>query len=240
VDGESLRIQHLKFFSDRAKRIQELGPIVAMLYQDDNPSLAVQRDQHEIKFILPFLDLNKTKSVLDIGCGLGRWGLAVSDLVETYIGTDFSAELINEIEIDRFPPNYVFQVEEAFSTNHLKLRSNFDVVIFGGVVMYLSDEELIEFNRLLHAMIETWGNFRFYIRASVAITRSFRLDSVWSKELNHEYSAIYRNVDDLKKILFRNLSHQSNVLSEGILFPEDMNIRKNSTAYYWVGDLRRE
>src|SRR5271170_1130786 len=97
IFGERASIDYgdtLKFFNERARRVDQVGFLSAVLYQDKNPDLALARDQLELKQALPLLPLGSTIRVLDIGCGVGRWAHHLGEKVGLYHGVDFSSELI--------------------------------------------------------------------------------------------------------------------------------------------------
>lgn len=74
-----------------------------VIYQDANPELALERDMYEKSKIGPLLKIQRYSKVLDIGCGVGRWGDEIApQLIEgKYVGIDFSKQLI-QIAQDNF------------------------------------------------------------------------------------------------------------------------------------------
>lgn len=83
------------FYDQRAKNIGNMSsPYVAVLLGDQDPQHAVDWNTFEKTFILPQLKVNKSSSVLDIGCGIGRWAESIIPEAGYYLGTDFSGEMI--------------------------------------------------------------------------------------------------------------------------------------------------
>ena len=83
-----------KFFRGRAARKSSESPYTSILYQDQNPEIANDRDVYEKSLVLPLIKARGPGRVLDIGCGIGRWADAMADASMIYIGLDFSEDLV--------------------------------------------------------------------------------------------------------------------------------------------------
>jgi SAM-dependent methyltransferase len=84
----------VEFFEERARRVEHLGPLRAVIYQDKHPDLAERRDEAEKEKLLPILKLAPSLRLLDVGCGTGRWADTVVPLVAAYHGIDISPGLV--------------------------------------------------------------------------------------------------------------------------------------------------
>lgn len=62
------------------------------LQNDDK--LASARDVHEKNLIVPWLGLTGKEKVLEIGCGIGRFVPDIINQITSYLGLDFSTQLI--------------------------------------------------------------------------------------------------------------------------------------------------
>ncbi len=82
------------------------------------------------------------KSVLDVGCGSGRYGQALAEVgVEHYLGIDFSPEMIdlarqNTAQIRHEGKRFDFKVEDFMD---FETDETFDVVVAMGVLDYVAD-----------------------------------------------------------------------------------------------------
>ena len=80
VYGDKVEIDYgstLGFFESRGDG-KELGTKYNyVLFQDDTPEIAIERDRQEKEKICSALNWEGGGTVLDIGCGIGRWGEAV-------------------------------------------------------------------------------------------------------------------------------------------------------------------
>lgn len=71
------------------------NPYVAVLLGDQNPHHALDWNKFEKEHILKKMKIDSNSCVLDIGCGIGRWAESIIPISKYYLGTDFSAEMIN-------------------------------------------------------------------------------------------------------------------------------------------------
>ena len=71
IDGNKVR----QSFDERASNIENMDCIfTSVLLGDQDPSYAESTDREEKKKMLPKLGINSSTIVLDMGCGIGRWG----------------------------------------------------------------------------------------------------------------------------------------------------------------------
>ena len=228
------------FFENRAKKYNKEYPYVAVNYQDSNPSLTIARDQEEKQKILPLLTTDQHSSVLDIGCGIGRWADSLHPLVGNYMGTDFSAGLI-QIANDRFleQVHIRFMNLSAQDTKKENLagQDDFNIVIISGLLIYLNDSDCLE---LFHNIVQCVAKqCQIYIREPVAIESRLTLDKVFSEELSAEYSAVYRTRDEIEALLTPSLFTSGfTVLHTGKLFSTALSNRKETEQHFMI--LTRE
>jgi ubiquinone/menaquinone biosynthesis C-methylase UbiE len=210
-------------------------------YQDNNPELALERDVLEKNKILPMLSINADYRVLDIGCGVGRWGDALSQILTqgVYVGVDYSAELIKvakEYSMNDVNNNRKYLVG-SFQNLTDVLKDNgvdrfFDVVLINGVLMYINDSDIDRCLGSISGLVKSTA--KVYIKESVSLRSRLTLKEIFSNELGSVYSAIYRGKDEYDRLIRNNMSGFS-VLSEGATFEEtNLNNRKETTSYYWI------
>ena len=184
------------FFDGRARRAADQPALTAVLYQDANPDLARQRDEMERDMVLGWLPRHGSPSVLDVGCGIGRWGQHVAPWAGAYQGIDFSEGLVElaRASLARCYPTGRFAVDVLSATelaaDRLTLPPPFDIVIQAGLLVYLNDEDAERVLRAVAAVAAERATV--YIREPVATGDRLTLDRHWSEELGQEYSASYR------------------------------------------------
>ena len=110
-----------QFFDDRIKK--QLPYLLNYTnYQDNHPQLALERDKYEKQKIEPFLNLQSDSMVLDIGCGVGRWGKHILSKISSkgcYTGVDYSGQILNlaRENLEKSMGGYsCFYVKDVFKT----------------------------------------------------------------------------------------------------------------------------
>ncbi|MBS7368819.1 MAG: class I SAM-dependent methyltransferase, partial [Oscillospiraceae bacterium] len=98
IYGESFDIDASRtreLYNKRSERLSQMqNPYTSVLLGDQNPEYAVKWNAIEKETILPLLGVEKTSSVLDLGCGIGRWAETVIPLCGQYTGVDFSEGMV--------------------------------------------------------------------------------------------------------------------------------------------------
>lgn len=64
----------------------------------DPPELQVYMDKWDGQFFIDLLAVDKTKRVLEIGCGTGRLAVKVAPLVRTFCGVDISPKQLKQLK----------------------------------------------------------------------------------------------------------------------------------------------
>ncbi len=85
----------------------------------------------------------KGKQVLDIGCGPGRLSFIIARKCDFVYGIDFSKGFI-EVAKAQQQQNKISNVQfEDTSLEDLKVEKKFDTAFIGGVLLYMTDEEIL-------------------------------------------------------------------------------------------------
>ena len=141
-DNEDINPDKVKdFFNDRANRDLE-SDLSIVLFQDKENS--AQRHEEEKKLFYNKIDTSG-KKVLEIGCGIGRWAEALHDKCESYLGLDFSEELIAIAKktYENYDDCYFQEMSATdIKVDELLIEPPFDIVIFSGFLMYINDDDL--------------------------------------------------------------------------------------------------
>lgn len=223
-----------EFFECRGKNVNLDHPITSILYQDENPSLAIERDSHEKSTAKPLLNLTINDDVLDVGCGIGRWS-EVASYVNSYHGVDFSQSLIDLALSEDNAPNVTFQklAAEDISPGCISSTSGFTRVIIAGLLIYLNDDSV---SKCLSGINECCRNDALiYMREPVATEERLTLKEFWSDELKSDYSAIYRTKAELNKIFHQTLFEAGfELVYEKPLYPSHLNNRSETQQYIFI------
>jgi cyclopropane fatty-acyl-phospholipid synthase-like methyltransferase len=191
IDRDSV----VNFFEQRAEKAATLGPVRAVIYQDKNPRLAESRDTAEKKLLFPKLDLQPSNTVLDLGCGTGRWAQVLVDHCRLYHGIDVSAGLIR-IASEAFGhyPNASFSV---CSVDQMPTESStrYDRVLCCGVLIYLNDDEVLRTLDALSALLAPKA--RILLREPIGLEWRLTIKEHFSDDMDQTYNAIYRTENEL-------------------------------------------
>ncbi len=230
-----------KFFDERAdKKLPHRYNYV--IYQDLNPSLALERDRYEKERFLPHMNVQSCSDVLDIGCGVGRWADEfVKHLVKGhYIGVDYSEGLL-EIAKSQFSnkENFSFfqgsfqEIKNVLKNNNLPCESGYDIILINGILMYINDDDIDDCIITASGLIKSGGCI--YIKESVGINKRFTLKDFYSNELTHNYNAIYRSITEYQD-LFDSVfgSDQFECSDKGYTWDSTQENRTETSSYFWI------
>lgn len=236
-DRISLEYEKIQeFFQNRAQNYNRNCVYTSVMYQDQNPELAVQRDLYEKKRILPYLKMNDRKKVLDIGCGVGRWADTMRGGGIKYLGIDFSEPLLNIARMRHQRKNFTFQClgAQEFTKENLEIAGPFDLIICAGIFVYLNDEDVVKCLKNIVSVSEM--NTVIYIREPMGIERRLTLNRFYSEELEDEYSSIYRTKKEFEQLLTQGLQWEDNwkVIARDELLTDQLKNRTETTQYFYV------
>jgi len=226
----------VSFFDERARRISTLGPVRAVLYQDNNPELAERRDQEERLVLTPFLAVEASTRFLDIGCGTGRWVPSVVDRCAHYHGIDLSPGLI---EFAR--SSYARHSKCRFSVcsaRDLSLASlhetlPFDRILCAGLLIYLNDEDV--YQTLQRIADVSSSRCRLVLREPMAVADRLTLKDHFSEELNQTYNSIYRSEAEILQLAEGTLVQSGfRMLRSADLFPDPTLNNRQETRQRWM------
>jgi SAM-dependent methyltransferase len=236
ADRTSLRINRTsvkEFFKLRAEKSAQLGYIQAVIYQDKNPELALARDLAEKSKLLPLLCLQGPESVLDVGCGTGRWADEILPRCLSYVGVDLSRELI-AIAASRFASqskaNFICMPAESVSIDNL--GKCFDIILSAGLFIYLNDDELLTTLRG-YASVAKEG-CRIIVREPVGMVDRLTIVEHYSEDLDQVYNAVYRTEEELREFMGQTLFREGfEVIGAGDVYDSSLNNRSD-TKQRWL------
>jgi 2-polyprenyl-3-methyl-5-hydroxy-6-metoxy-1,4-benzoquinol methylase len=239
IAGEKVALNKAEvaeFFEQRAHKFSAATPLTAILYQDKHPEIAQRRDALERERVMPLLALTGAERVLDVGCGIGRWGAAVADRVAVYHGIDASPSLIDLARSYCRRDNTVFHAAgvDDLTDGWLGANGPFDRVICSGILIYLDDQQVASLLARLSRQLAAGAIV--YVREPMALKDRLTLSSEWSEELQACYSAIYRTPKEIDVALtkaFPSPAHE--VGAARLLFEQaDLNNRAETQQHFCI------
>ena len=229
-DKEDINSEKVKdFFNKRATKDSE-GLYSIVLFQDKENS--EQRHEDEKNIFYENIDVSG-KSVLEIGCGVGRWAEALHGKCGSYLGLDFSEELL-EIAKESYKEfdDCKFQLMSAtdIKVDELIIKPPFDVVIFSGFLMYINDDDI---NIIMDEVNQICADDKkvFAMEPISHMDSRLTLKDFYSEGLESDYSAIYRTESEYVEF-FEKLN--CNEIRTGNIFEELSDHSETGYMYFVV------
>jgi SAM-dependent methyltransferase len=220
------------FFKERAEFLGACNSLpateedvaVAMLYGDRE--VALRRSRDEIGLIGPLLGVDSSTTVIDLGCGAGRWAEYLMGRVQNYVGVDPDANLTYAASRRLSADNVSFLHTDQRPVSNIVRGMRFHVALLAGIVHYLDDDELAE---MLNDLLSIVPGGLVYIRGPFARSERLTLVDEWSDNLGTKYSAIYRSLSEFERII----PPSFNLIRQGNPFPGHQN-RAETFQQYWI------
>jgi SAM-dependent methyltransferase len=226
------------FFDGRAARAEHQPALTAVLYQDDNPKLARQRDEVERDMVLGWLRANRSFRALDIGCGIGRWGSHLAPIASAYQGIDFSEGLV-DLARRSLAGSYLdgaFAVDvlsaPELAADRLTLDPPFDLIVEAGLLVYLNDADAEAVLRAIPPLLSEHAVV--YLREPVATGERLTLDRHWSDELQQQYSATYRPVGFYRDLIDRTLVGEGFTVTRSVALDPSLANRSDTNQHFFL------
>lgn len=205
VIGEKQEISYDKvklFFNDRAgskkKHIYNY-----VMYLDDKPEIAIDRDTKEKRMMDTLIDITYGMRVLDVGCGIGRWGEFFLKKGAFYVGMDVTTGMIEMAEKNlQEYKNKKLLVSAAQNLEETLVQADesaFDIIFVSGVLMYLNDVDCQTTMQQMASVCADGGVI--FINESMSDNSRLTLNDFYSRDLRQDYSAIYRTVSEYEKFM---------------------------------------
>lgn len=227
--GENIDIDNVEvksFWDERAKNAQGLNSV--LLGNQKTTSEGDLRNKQEFELVESVLGRLENISILDIGCGMGRWANNLKDRNCDYMGLDYSDEFTSYNKKNY--PNMKFLTMSAANIDLSKLYKTYDLVIINGVLMYINDEELNN----VFATVSKLTPQNIYLQESISVIgERLTLNKFYSVELDKNYSAIYRKPEEYERLLDKYLSDYR-IIKNDLLLDEKSGARKETNAQYWI------
>lgn len=191
---------------------------------DGNMDVAIQRNRQYKEKVSGLLDLKEGMRILDIGCGVGRWGEMFCKHGLYYVGLDGSSGMIEKAEENL----YDYDDKKLIVGNLLNIKEilrntgeikEFDIVFICGVMMYLND---IDVQKIFDDIVDlTNAESQICIIESMADEERLTLDNFYSEDLKSNYSAIYRSVPEYMKMMDKSFSDKFKMMYDERMNFED-------------------
>jgi SAM-dependent methyltransferase len=182
----------VKEFYDRHAR--ESGMEEAGILDVSSAEEAIYRDRMEKATLRRFLPRQRFSSVLELGCGNGRWLEFFSPRADRVVGMDISLPILLHAR-RRLARRACSRRTELIAGDvcRLPLRTRFSLIYLSSLLLYLTDAEIVHLLSELRELLEPGGIL--LCRDSLSTAEHF--------ERNDGYFAIYRESNEIQR-LFHN------------------------------------
>lgn len=143
--------------------------------------------------------LKPTESILEFGCGLGRWSRVLSQFVAHVDAFDSCDDFIvkaRDINKSENISNVSFFTSDI---DKLNISKTYDHTVSIALLHYLSEEDFLKAMRSIQQAVKPGGYAIF--RESFGTDKRFELHGFYSEVLDTEYHAIYRTSQELASAL---------------------------------------
>ena len=147
--------------------------------------------------MLPYL--NQNSSLLELGCGIGRWSRILSNYVKEVDAVDLNSIFIKKAK----------QLSEQEDKNNIKFYCSsmkdykseikYDIIVSIALIHYLPEDQFLITMNLIKNNLNVNGYAIF--RESFATNKRFEIHGYYSEILDNEYHAIYRTVEEYSQTL---------------------------------------
>jgi cyclopropane fatty-acyl-phospholipid synthase-like methyltransferase len=169
------------------------NPRHAAVLGEPNDFAAAYREHQELAVFREIVPLQSSTRFIEFGSGGGRWLEAVAATVRECVGVEFSNRCV-EISRQRLADFDNVSIHRS-DIQDFDLESEFDVLYYSGVLLYLSDEEI---NTSL-------GNHLPYLSPDGMILIRDSVSLTQTHQYRHPkgYLAIHRTIEDWLQIMER-------------------------------------
>lgn len=109
--------------------------------------------------------LPRPLKVLDLGCGPGTWGLQLADQVDRWLGYDIAPDFIEHARLAAQRAGHAHLEFRVGSLLDVSPQEKFELVVLGGTLGYLKDEELLPLMQRIGPHLSPGG--KVYVRVSI-------------------------------------------------------------------------
>lgn len=228
IYGEHANIDFKNTKSFWQSRTKEEFSMKTVLLGSDKTGVAQEfRNNDELKLFNSVIPIKKPLKILDIGCGIGRWPDNLYDRIEKYDGIDYTEAFVEYANSKyKNDSNINFYKMSATDIDFSKLTNDYNLIITTGVLMYINDAELNKVFKMYKYLSPEY----IYLQESVSIIDTrLTLRDFESKDMNINYSAIYRTQEEYEKYF-----DGFDIIKTGLLLNQKNGSRAETNARWWV------
>lgn len=183
----------IKEYWDNVASMSKNDPVNAGMLGPGTRFFADYRKTQEEKAFNQLVNINTINTVLEVGCGGGRWCFYLADKVSHVTGIDISEEMISLCK--KTADNKKIENADFITIDFLSLPNNrkYDLVYFSGVLQYIDDDTIAKILSKLEGLLNN---------NAVVLSR----DTIQEKqrvEKSGDYPVTYRTQQEYKNLFLK-------------------------------------
>lgn len=186
----------LSFWDQRAQKVGKILDLSVTMFNED-PSEVTRRHELDRDALFSNIDFTRSRTILDLGCGIGRFTIPLAKKSDLVVGVDFSQALLDKA-IEKSANEGVTNIDYVCSASQtFRYNAKFDLVVVSGLLLYLNDKEVVETVANIDHHLRDGGDV--VVRESGGVDERFEIIDKYSDDLKTRYNAIYRMPDTLSR-----------------------------------------
>ena len=164
-----------------SEKLFKINTDIVKDYFNKKASLVFSEEEGKLeeKCLLKFIPKKNFLSILDLGCGNGRWAKVLKNKISNYVGVDFSETFITESK-KLFNNNKNFSFHCMSAEEYLS-EEKFDIIFIIGLMTYMNDNQILKMIDNLKKMLSKSG--RIIVR-NVTLAEANKGRRVYDRKLN--------------------------------------------------------
>jgi cyclopropane fatty-acyl-phospholipid synthase-like methyltransferase len=179
--------------------------------------------KYEEAKLVEYLKRQKKISVLDLGCGNGRWAGILRGKLSRYVGIDFSETFIKHAKV-QYPDEAMYSFNCMPAQNY-RVNEKYDVIFIIGLLTYLNDDQIRTMVENIKMMLHSDGTI--FVR-NVTVDRHDPTRKVYDRKLN----IIEKIFGRMKYQLIRRSPEEEILFFKGMNLIDTGYIEKTNYIYY--------
>jgi len=180
----------MNFWDAQARKSKHLK-LEGVANLEEDPKLLEEKIETENRKVMKKIDLDKSKTVLDLGAGTGQWSFRFAEIAKEVVAVEFSegmCDLARNKAIKLGVNNIEFVISPVQNYESDKL---FDLIFISGLLIYLDDEECELLASKCKRYMKPGGNL--FLRDGTGVKGRHEINDKYSEDLSAYYSATYRS-----------------------------------------------
>ena len=194
-----LNVEKIKsFWNSRARMLSDakLGELQSTMLTSNEIEAATKWELEKSSFLRVIEGyLTKEGSMMELGCGLGRWTRVLSSHVKNIEAYDYSDSFIKNAKIICAKENINNVSFTCSNVAEIQPNRHFDYIVSIALLHYLDELQFKKCIEVIKSNLVTGG--LAILRESFGYSKRFEMHGFYSELLAEEYHAVYRTTEEI-------------------------------------------